>query len=56
MGRLADLLGAAEPPPRVVDWSLFVAVLAVTVTGVVSLGAGHPDNRVVFWAHGVVGD
>jgi DMSO/TMAO reductase YedYZ molybdopterin-dependent catalytic subunit len=55
MGRLRRLVDAAEPTPRVVDWSILVCVGFETVSGVVSLGAGHPGNWPLFVAHAVVG-
>ncbi|KAB1197098.1 MULTISPECIES: molybdopterin-dependent oxidoreductase [Haloferax] len=44
-----------EPPPRAVDWSILVLVLFEALSGVVSLGAGHPANGVLFLLHGVAG-
>jgi hypothetical protein len=43
------------PPPRVVDISLLLAVLASTATGLVSLVSGTPDLWWVFALHGVAG-
>ena len=43
------------PPPRVVDSSLLLAVLASTATGLVSLVSGTPDLWWVFALHGVAG-
>jgi hypothetical protein len=43
------------PPPRVVDLSLLLAVLASFLTGLVSLVSGTPDLWWVFVAHGVAG-
>jgi cytochrome b561 len=48
---LADL----EPRPRLVDWSILACVLLETLTGVVSLGAGAPEQWPLFWLHRVVG-
>jgi len=43
------------PPPRIVDISLLIAVLASLLTGLVSLVSGTPDLWWVFALHGVVG-
>jgi len=51
MGRLAGL----EPPPRVVDASLFVAVLTLLATGLYSLVVGRPTGAWVFDVHAVAG-
>jgi len=51
MGRLAGL----EPPPRVVDASLFAAVLTLLATGLYSLVVGRPAGAWVFDAHAVAG-
>ncbi|MFB6171590.1 MAG: molybdopterin-dependent oxidoreductase [Haloarculaceae archaeon] len=42
-------------PPRLLDWSLFVAVAVLLGTGLGSLFAGTPDDWWVLAAHGVVG-
>ncbi|WP_416838865.1 molybdopterin-dependent oxidoreductase [Haloferax sp. DFSO52] len=44
-----------EPPPRAVDWSILVIVVFEALSGVLSLGAGHPAHSVLFLLHGVVG-
>lgn len=44
-----------EPPPRVVDASLLVAVGALLATGVVSLVSGRPGGAWVFDVHAVAG-
>lgn len=54
-GRTLRALRRVEPPPRAVDWSIFVLVLFQTLSGVVSLGAGHPANSLLFVVHGVAG-
>ncbi len=41
--------------PRLTDWSLALAVALAFVTGVVSLVSGHPEEWLVFAAHGVAG-
>jgi DMSO/TMAO reductase YedYZ molybdopterin-dependent catalytic subunit len=43
------------PPPRTVDWTLFVLVLAGAATGVAALLTGHPSGWWVVAAHAVVG-
>jgi hypothetical protein len=43
------------PPPRVVDLSLLVAVLASFISGLVSLVSGTPDTWWVFALHGIAG-
>ncbi|MFB6108308.1 MAG: molybdopterin-dependent oxidoreductase [Haloplanus sp.] len=55
MDRLAALCARLEPPPRLVDWSLFGLVALAVATGVVSLGVGRPPGAVVFWLHAVAG-
>ncbi|WP_396610502.1 molybdopterin-dependent oxidoreductase [Haloferax sp. S1W] len=54
-GRLLRTVRRLEPPPRAVDWSILVLVLFETLSGVLSLGAGHPANALLFVAHGVAG-
>ena len=44
-----------EPPPRLVDWSLLVAVLAEVGTGLVSFTVGTPDGWPLFWLHRALG-
>jgi DMSO/TMAO reductase YedYZ molybdopterin-dependent catalytic subunit len=44
-----------EPPPRVVDASLLVAVAVMLATGVVSLVSGRPVDAWVFDVHAVAG-
>jgi len=51
MGRL----GQFEPPPRVVDASLLVAVVVILATGVASLVSGRPTGAWVFDLHAVAG-
>lgn len=48
-------LDRLEPPPRVVDWSLLVVVLAEAATGLVSFTVGTPDGWPVFWLHRSLG-
>ncbi|ELZ91888.1 sulfite oxidase [Haloferax mucosum ATCC BAA-1512] len=54
-GRIARTLRRVEPPPRAVDWSILVLVLFEALSGVLSLGAGHPANGLLFVTHGVAG-
>jgi DMSO/TMAO reductase YedYZ molybdopterin-dependent catalytic subunit len=51
MGRLASL----DPPPRLVDWSLFALVGLAAATGVTSFWIGHPSGAAVFRIHAVAG-
>jgi len=44
-----------EPPPRVVDASLLVAVVVLLATGLVSLVSGRPTGAWVFDVHAVAG-
>lgn len=55
MGRLDWIRRRVEPPPRAVDWSILVLTLFEACSGVVSLGAGHPANGLLFVAHGIAG-
>lgn len=48
-------LAALSPPPRAVDWGIFVLVLAETATGVLSLGAGAPAQWPLFALHSILG-
>ena len=52
---IADALGRLEPPPRLVDWSLFAVVCAEAVTGLVSFTIGTPAGWPVFWLHRALG-
>ena len=53
--RLRSLVARLEPPPRLVDWSIFTLVLVAFVTGLVSLTAGDPSQWFLFDIHAVVG-
>ncbi|WP_148412964.1 molybdopterin-dependent oxidoreductase [Haloferax sp. KTX1] len=53
--RAARALRRVEPPPRAVDWSIFALVVFEALSGVLSLGAGHPANGLLFVVHGVAG-
>jgi len=44
-----------QPPPRVVDWSIFAAVLFTAGTGILSFLGHTPEWAVLFWAHRLVG-
>lgn len=44
-----------DPPPRLVDWTIFAAVTLALVTGVVSLVVGIPSGAWVFVLHGAGG-
>jgi DMSO/TMAO reductase YedYZ molybdopterin-dependent catalytic subunit len=41
--------------PRIVDWSIFVAVTFQLLTGLGSLLVGRPDGRWIFYVHGAAG-
>ncbi|AXG09607.1 molybdopterin-dependent oxidoreductase [Haloplanus rubicundus] len=49
--RLAHL----DPPPRLVDWSLFALVGLAAATGLTSFWVGHPSDAAIFWIHAVAG-
>jgi len=44
-----------RPPPRLVDWSIFTAVMLATASGVFSFLGVRPAWVPVFWFHRVVG-
>ena len=44
-----------ELPPRLVDWSILVAVCFAVATGLLSLVSGRPGDAIVFVAHGMGG-
>ena len=44
-----------QPPPRVVDWSIFAAVLFTAGTGILSFLGQTPEWAALFWAHRIVG-
>ena len=52
---LARLRTLLSPHPRLVDWSLFVLLLVVLLTGVLGFLSGRPDEAWVFATHGVAG-
>jgi DMSO/TMAO reductase YedYZ molybdopterin-dependent catalytic subunit len=54
-GRLRRAFRWIQPSPRVVDWSIFVAVLFEASSGVFSILGYSPEWAVLFWAHRVVG-
>ena len=41
--------------PRLIDWSLALACALAFVTGIVSLVSGHPEEWLIFEAHGAAG-
>jgi DMSO/TMAO reductase YedYZ molybdopterin-dependent catalytic subunit len=59
MGRVRVAVGRAvrsvEPPPRVVDWAIAVAVAVEVVSGLYSFTRGTPSGAWVFWLHSAVG-
>jgi DMSO/TMAO reductase YedYZ molybdopterin-dependent catalytic subunit len=44
-----------DPPPRLVDWSLFALVGLAAATGLTSFWVGHPSGTALFWTHAVAG-
>ena len=52
---MPDLRARLDPPPRLVDWSLFVLVAFEVGSGLVSFTLGTPNWWPVFWAHRVAG-
>jgi len=52
---LGRLLRRLEPPPRVVDWAIAVAVAVEVVSGLYSFTRGAPSGAWVFWLHSTVG-
>jgi DMSO/TMAO reductase YedYZ molybdopterin-dependent catalytic subunit len=54
-GRVGALVRRLEPPPRLVDWSLFALVVLVLATGLVSLVSGAAGRAWVFVTHGLAG-
>ncbi len=54
-GRLERAFASVQPPPRLVDWSLFVCVSIEAATGLLSFTVGTPDRWYVFWLHRTVG-
>jgi DMSO/TMAO reductase YedYZ molybdopterin-dependent catalytic subunit len=53
--RVRDALNKVEPRPRLVDWSIFVLVIAEVASGLYSFTVGRPSGAVVFWLHSVAG-
>lgn len=53
--RLGELFAGVQPPPRLVDWSLFLGVCLEVATGLLSFTVGTPDGWYVLWLHRVVG-
>ncbi|TKX75950.1 sulfite oxidase [Halorubrum sp. GN11_10-6_MGM] len=53
--RLRTALDRLEPPPRAVDWSLLLFVVAEAVTGLVSFTVGVPAGWPLFWLHRALG-
>jgi len=49
------LLGWLRPPPRLVDWSIFVAVVLAAGSGTLSFLGMRPNWVPVFWFHRSVG-
>jgi DMSO/TMAO reductase YedYZ molybdopterin-dependent catalytic subunit len=56
--RLEPLRGAwaaVQPPPRLVDWTLFAIVVFETVSGLYSFTVASPSGWWIFWAHRIAG-
>lgn len=53
--RLRGVLAWLEPPPRIVDWSIFTVVVAAGATGFGSFLGVTPVWAPVFWIHRIVG-
>ncbi len=53
--RLRGIYAWASPPPRLVDWSIFLIVWFEAVTGLVSFTIGSPNWWPLFWAHRIAG-
>ncbi|WP_277554179.1 molybdopterin-dependent oxidoreductase [Halobaculum limi] len=54
-GVVARTLRRVEPPPRVVDWAIAVAVAVEVASGLYSFTQGTPSGAWVFWFHSTVG-
>ena len=52
---LGRSLRRVEPPPRVVDWAIAVAVAVEVASGLYSFTRGTPSGAWVFWLHSTVG-
>ena len=52
---LRKVISWVRPPPRVVDWSIFTAVLVATASGLLSFLGVRPSWVPVFWLHRTVG-
>jgi len=46
---------AIQPPPRLVDWTLFSIVVFETISGLYSFTVADPSGRWLFWAHRIAG-
>ena len=54
-GRFRSVVGALEPSPRLVDWSIFTLVAFEVLSGLVSFTVGRPEAWPLFWAHRIAG-
>lgn len=52
---VGEILARLEPPPRLVDWSIFALVAFELASGLYSFTVGRPSGAVVFWLHNVAG-
>lgn len=50
-----SVIDTVQPPPRIVDWSIFVIVCFEATTGLVSFTLGSPTWWPLFWAHRIAG-
>ncbi|MEF8855720.1 MAG: sulfite oxidase, partial [Haloarculaceae archaeon] len=48
-------LAALQPPPQLVDWSLFAIVVFEATSGLVSFTVADPGWWPLFWAHRIAG-
>ncbi|WP_331236194.1 molybdopterin-dependent oxidoreductase [Natronorarus salvus] len=53
--RTSVLFARLAPPPRLVDWSILVLVVAEVASGLLSFTVGTPDGWYVLWFHRVAG-
>jgi len=52
---LRAVFDAIQPPPRIVDWSLFVVVCIEVASGLYSFTVASPSGWWIFWAHRIAG-
>jgi len=54
-GALREARDALEPPPRLVDWSIFAIVLFEAGSGLYSFTVADPSGWWIFWSHRIAG-